>query len=336
MLFNPGDQIKELKIIDYVGSGAFGEVYEAVDVALDRKCAVKFVENKDPTAFKAHIEAQILNQCRHDHVVDVFDVQAINHSGKWYAAIEMEFLKAGSIENALENTFVSPRQAVRWTIEILFGLGHAHANGVLHRDIKPANFMVAGKRAKLSDFGLAKKTGGVPHGSAAGSPVYAAPELFWGGKTTISSDIFSVGVSLFQMLSNFSDWEALNVSDNTIEKGLVVKKVGFPDFVPKKLRRICTRATQLKPSDRYASAQEMRQALEAVHVDLNWIRDKANHWSAEVPGKNHQLFLEPMNGKFEAVYQINGRRKNINCKKFSDMSKAVQFINETIMDTTLR
>src|SRR5689334_6084090 len=114
MLFNPGEQVKELKIIEYVGAGAFGEVYEAIDVALDRKCAVKFVENKDPVAFKAHIEAQILNQCRHDHVVDVFDVQAINRNGKWYAAIEMEFLKAGSVENTLEKSFVSPRQAIRW------------------------------------------------------------------------------------------------------------------------------------------------------------------------------------------------------------------------------
>ena len=234
MLFNPGDQVKELKIIKYVGAGAFGEVYEAIDIALDRKCAVKFVENKDPAAFKAHIEAQILNQCRHDHVVDVFDVQAINYNGKWYAAIEMEFLQAGSVETALAKSYISTRQAVRWTIEILFGLGHAHANGVLHRDIKPANFMIAGKKAKLSDFGLAKKTGGVPHGSAAGTPVYAAPEVFAGGKTSISSDIFSIGVSLFQMLANLSDWDAISSSTKSVEKGQVIKQVGFPEFVPKK------------------------------------------------------------------------------------------------------
>ena len=336
MLFNGGDQVQELKIVKYVGSGAFGEVYEADDVALGRKCAVKFVENKNPSTFVAHFEAQLLHQCKHDHVVEVFDVQAIQHSSRWYAAIEMEFLQDGSVENVLTSSFVTPRQAIRWTIEILFGLGHAHANGVLHRDIKPANFMIAGKKAKLSDFGLAKQTGGVPHGSAAGTPVYAAPEVLAGGKTSISSDLFSVGVSLFQMLANISDWTVANLSTNTLKKGQVIKRAGFPDFVPKKVRRICTRATQLAPADRYQSAQEMRQALEALHVDLDWFRTQPNHWTATDNGKKHEALVAPIGGKFETVYLINGRRKNSMCKKFSRMVPAVQFLNETIGRTTLR
>src|SRR5690606_10618953 len=111
-----GDRVRELHIIRYVGSGAFGEVYQANDIALNRPCAAKFVENKDPTAFKAHLEAQILHQCKHDRVVEVFDVQAISHKGKHYAVIEMEFLPLGSVEDAIGRGHITARQALRWII----------------------------------------------------------------------------------------------------------------------------------------------------------------------------------------------------------------------------
>ena len=89
MLFSPGDVISNVRIIKYVGAGAFGEVYQATDLVMNRDCAVKYVENKDPAAFKAHIEGQILHKCKHPLVVEVYDVQPISHGSKLYAAIEM-------------------------------------------------------------------------------------------------------------------------------------------------------------------------------------------------------------------------------------------------------
>ncbi|TPK23416.1 serine/threonine protein kinase [Mesorhizobium sp. B2-5-9] len=336
MLFAPGSNVSNVQIKKYVGAGAFGEVYHAVDLVMDRECAVKYVENKDPVAFKAHVEGQILHICKHEYVVEVFDVQPVSHAGKMFAAIEMEYMPDGSAESYLENNHVSVKKAIRWLIHVLFALENAHHHSVLHRDIKPANFMLSGGKAKLSDFGLAKVSGGVPHGSAKGTPVYAAPELFSGGKTTIQTDIFSSGISLFQLASNVNDWDAHSLSTSDLKKGKVINRCGFPGYVPQRLRRVCNKACHYDSTKRYGSAREMRQALEALSVKLDWVQSKPNDWTAEVGGNLHRLTIAPTKGRYEAVYQLNGRRKNKNCKTFSTMAAAIGFMHDTIADTTLR
>ncbi|MGX5841222.1 serine/threonine-protein kinase [Mesorhizobium sp. ArgA1] len=336
MLFSTGDNISNVRIIKYVGAGAFGEVYHAIDLAMNRECAVKYVENKNPAAFKAHIEAQVLHLCKHDRVVEVFDVQVISHGGKKYAGIEMEYLADGSVESFLEKQHVSLRKVIRWIIDVLFALENAHENSVLHRDVKPANFMIKGKDAKLSDFGLAKDTGGVPHGSAQGTPIYAAPELFAANQTSVSTDIYSTGMSLYQLASNIRDWSVVPVNQAVIEKGQVIKRVGYADYVPDRLRRICNKACNFDPAKRYKSANEMRQALEGLSVKLEWIQNQPNDWSAAEGTKLHRLTIAPGKNSFEVTYQINGRRKNEQCAKFPTMAEAIACMHQKISDTSFR
>ncbi|WP_084566833.1 serine/threonine-protein kinase [Mesorhizobium sp. LSJC269B00] len=336
MLFSANDTISNVRILKYVGAGAFGEVYHAIDLAMNRECAVKYVENTDPAAFKAHIEAQVLHLCKHDRVVEVFDVQPITHAGKKYAAIEMEYLPDGSAEAFLEKQHVSLRMAIRWVIDILFALENSHNNSVLHRDIKPANFMLKGKYAKLSDFGLAKATGGVPHGSAAGTPIYSAPELFSAKVTSVATEIFSTGMSLYQLACNMRDWGAFPISKSMVEKGQVVKRIGYPGYIPERLKRVCNKACNHDPAKRFKSAHEMRQALESLSIRLEWIQTQPNDWIAEDGTKEHRLTIAPGKNSFEVIYQVNGRRKNESCAKFSTMSEAIAGLSQKVSQSSLR
>ncbi|MER8782257.1 serine/threonine protein kinase [Mesorhizobium sp. M1006] len=336
MLFSVNDNISNVRIKKYVGAGAFGEVYHAVDLVMNRECAVKYVENKDPAAFKAHIEAQVLHLCQHDRVVKIFDVQPISHGGKKYAAIEMEYLPDGSAESFLEKQHVSLRMAIRWAIDILFALENAHSNSVLHRDIKPANFMLDGKDAKLSDFGLAKSTGGVPHGSAAGTPVYSAPELFSAKETSIATEVYSTGMSIYQLACNIRDWNTFPITMATIKMGQVIKRIGYPEYIPDRLKRICNKACNFDPPKRFKSAHEMRQALEGLSVKLEWIQVQPNDWIAQNGNNMHRLTIAPGKNSFEVVYQVNGRRKNDSCAKFGAMSDAIADLNQKISQSSLR
>lgn len=336
MIFQPGETPINLKIERYVGRGAFGEVYEATDLAMNRHCAVKFVQNQNPHAFDAHIEAQFLHQCRHPRVVDVYDVQPLAHNGIAYAAIEMEFFPEGSAESYLASSYVTPRQAIRWCIDILFALEHAHSNNVLHRDIKPGNIMLSNGLAKLSDFGLATviPVGGT--GSGAGTPLYAAPELFQQSQTSIATDIYSVGMSLFELLNNIRVWRDSLLVSKVITNGSLIKKHGYHEVIPKKLRRICNTACNSSPTARYPSARAMRRALEAIKVNLDWKLTSGDAWEATSNMKRHELSIEENKSAFETVYKINGRRVNGSCFKFSSRNEARQKLYSIINDTMLR
>jgi eukaryotic-like serine/threonine-protein kinase len=171
--FVVGQRVGKYEIKKFLGSGAFGSVYEAVDTLLQRHCALKFVRNSNPTQFVAHYEAMVLNKCRHDRIVNVHAVDVLQlQNGETLAVIEMEYCGDGSVETLLQKKFLSIRRSVRIIIDVCYGLEHAHRQAVLHRDIKPPNIMVAGSRYKLSDFGLAK-TGLI--GSGAGTPPLQGP-----------------------------------------------------------------------------------------------------------------------------------------------------------------
>src|SRR5262249_16027868 len=123
-----------------------------------------------------------------------------------------------------------------------------------------------GTRAKLSDFGLATNAASSLTASGAGSPVYCAPEAINDNKTTAQTDIFAAGITLFQMANNISNLGALVPSLDIIKLGRVISSVGYKGYVPRRLRYICNKACAIDPAKRYSSADEMRQALERLHV----------------------------------------------------------------------
>src|SRR6266480_2989274 len=198
------------------------------DTLMARDCAVKFVENQDPRSFVAHFEAQVLNQCRHDRIVSVHSVDVVADAhGKLYAAIDMEFVSGGSAQDLLQSGHVSIRRAVKLLIDVLFDLQHAHQHQILHRDVKSSNIMLAGNRAKLTDFGLATNAAMALTASGAGSPVYCAPEVLGNNITNVQTDIFSARMTLFQLVNNISNLAARVPSADLILKCQVISTIGY-------------------------------------------------------------------------------------------------------------
>jgi eukaryotic-like serine/threonine-protein kinase len=329
-----GQQIGKYTTLTFLGAGVFGSVYLMHDNLMNRDVAVKFVENQNPGAFVAHYEAQILHQCRNDRIVTVNSVDIIQDTqARYYAAIEMEYVPNGSAQRLIETTHVSIRQAIKLTIDLLFALGHAHRQGVLHRDVKPANILLAGTRGKLSDFGLAANAAASLTASGAGSPVYCAPEVVNDNKTNPQTDVFSAGMSLFQLASNISSLGALVPSLDTIRLGRVISRVGYARYVPRRLRYVCNKACASDPADRYTSADQMRQALEKLHVEQDWSKSAAETWNATIGDQNHEMTIEHAQQN-EMVYKINGRRRNTNCMMCSTRSAASQAQEAWVYDHT--
>ena len=331
---NPGDQVGKYSNIERLGSGAFGTVYLMRDTLINREVAVKFVKNQNPTAFVAHFEAQILHQCRNDRIVSVNSVDVVQDSvGRHFAAIDMEFIPDGSAQTLVERSHVTIRKAIKVTIDTLIALEHAHRNNILHRDIKPANIMIAGARAKLSDFGLAATASASLSASGAGSPVYCAPEVINDNATTIWTDIFSVGMTLFQLANNISNLAARIPSMGTIRMGRVIQTIGYSDYFPRRLRLVCNRACTFDPDHRYETAFAMRQALEKLQVKQEWTQLAQDSWQAHVGNQVHEMTIDHA-PSIEMVYRINGRRKNANCVLVSSAETATKALHRWIYSNT--
>lgn len=334
MNLTPGATLGKYTTIRFLGSGAFGSVYLMHDNLLNREVAVKFIENQNPTAFVAHFEAQILNQCRHERIVSVNSVDIVQDSaGRHHAAIDMEYIDGGSAQEFVENGHVTIRKAIRTLIEILFALEHAHSRGVLHRDVKPANFMLSGNTAKLSDFGLATTAASSLTASGAGSPVYCAPEVINDNITNVTTDVFAAGMSLFQLANNISNLGAKITSLDTIKLGKVITTIGYQDYVPRRLRYICNKACAATPDRRYRNAAEMRQALERLRVKQDWNRTSPELWEAIINHQSHEMAIE-QSTQLEMVYRINGRRRNANCKAASTIAEAAAASEQWIYRNT--
>ena len=197
-----------------IGGGAFGTVFRARNLDLERDVAVKILATSagtDPEALERFKrEGQSACRVQHPNAVMVFDF-AVNPGGVAY--LVMELLEGQSLEKELEERGpLSPHRAAEIVVPVCAALAAAHAAGVMHRDIKPSNVFLHrakhGEQPKILDFGIAKLVAGAAigqsltvDGSLLGTPAYMAPERFRRGPYGPSSDIYSVGVMLYEMLA---------------------------------------------------------------------------------------------------------------------------------------
>jgi eukaryotic-like serine/threonine-protein kinase len=274
-----------------LGEGAFGEVWLADDRALGVTRAVKLVR---PDKIKGggtqfYKEPTTLQALRNDYIVTVHDAGQMT-DGRLYIA--MEYLPAGSAEDQSSGGFVPLRRTVKWIAAACRGAEYAHSQSVLHRDIKPANMLISDDDvAKLSDFGLAARVGTDGRASAYGYIAHLAPEVIEDGYTSVQSDIYALGVSLYRlvngdaMLPSLPDFEL----EEAIVSGNFPDRTRFQPFVDRRLKTIIHRAMAVEPSKRFQSAAELRRALEMQSLAYDWRFEPSGRgelWIASVDGKD--------------------------------------------------
>ena len=206
----PGRKFGSLTLERIIGRGAFAEVWLARDDQLDRLVALKFLRQQADALPRSQDRAQFLKEARtvagfqHPHVVTLYHLHAADDGNH---ALEMEYLDGGSVADALADGNKIPiDQLVEIARAVASALAQAHAAGLVHGDVKPGNVMLDGDgRIKLGDFGLARLFGVTDlersRSGFAGTPLYLSPEVIAGGPFRPTSDIWSFGVSLYQMLS---------------------------------------------------------------------------------------------------------------------------------------
>ena len=270
-----------LVLLDKVGEGAFGEVYRAWDVTLEREVALKLMRaaDEDPAALR---EARMLARLRHPNVVTVYG--ADRHDGR--SGVWMDFIEGETIADIVERRgSFAPSEALLAGIDICRALATVHQSGLLHRDIKAQNVMREhGGRIVLMDFGLGHEAA-VAASDFGGTPLYMAPELLEGEPATVRGDIYSVGVLLFHMVTGTYPAQGSTLD----ELRAVHASHGYQTLrdlrsqLPSPFVRAVEKAIAPEPSRRYATAGQMTEALEAALGQRRSLLTRRAFWVTATP-----------------------------------------------------
>jgi TolB-like protein len=256
-----------LRVLERIGCGAFGEVYRAWDTRLDREVALKLLLAESALASTRATsiieEGRLLARVRHPNVVTIYGAERIgDRVGLW-----MEFIKGRTLAQVIEQDGVlDPPKVVEVGTALCRAVDAVHKAGLLHRDIKAHNVMLADDGLVVQmDFVTGRELG---HGftDCAGTPLYLAPELLSGGAASTVSDVYSVGVLLYFLLSGSypvraPDIRQLRLAHERHDRTPI--KTVRPD-VPPKLARLIDRAIDARPENRYQSVEGLKTSLTAL------------------------------------------------------------------------
>ena len=257
------------ELIEIVGTGGMAIVYRALDQKTGREVAVKLLrpefERDEEFVRRFSHEAKAAAQVAHENIVNMLDV---GFAGVPY--IVMEFVRGQTLKDLIRSVgSIPPRQAVAMALRILAALDHAHRNNIVHRDIKPQNILVdENGMIKVADFGIARLTTSATmtatgDGSFFGSVHYISPEQARGEKADEKSDLYSVGVVLYEILTGqvpFDSESAVSIAIKHIGETPRSIRELKPEL-PRALEQILQKALSKDPADRYQSASEMAADL---------------------------------------------------------------------------
>ena len=274
MTLAPGQTVADrYQLLARIGAGGMAEVWCAEDQMLNRRVALKFLHERftqdQQFAERFRREASAAAGLQHPNVVGVFD------RGVWDGApyIAMEYVEGASLKDLIGRG-LAPVEAVEIVRQVLAGAGFAHAKGIVHRDLKPQNVLVDGEgRARVTDFGIARA--GVSEitqtGSVLGTAHYLPPEQAQGLPVTAASDIYSIGVMLYEALTGTVPFEG----DSAVSVAL--KQVSERPQPPSRLSpavspaldAVVLKALAKDPANRFQSADEFIHALDAAEANPN-------------------------------------------------------------------
>lgn len=267
----PKRTIGQYELIDLLGSGGMASVYRGYQKSIDRYVAVKLIkeDQSNPTFQKRfEREVQIISRLDHPHIVPVYDFG--KEDGLMYLA--MRLVEGGSLDDRMQSRALSFRQIAKMLDQIASALESAHANGIVHRDLKPSNVLLDKQgNAYLTDFGIAKPIEDVSAftqtGQVTGTPDYMAPEQWRGELPDGRSDIYSLGIMLYKMLTGHVPFHASTLYQMMrlhMEAPVATVLIERPDLPPA-IDYIIAKATAKNKEERYPSAgqlaEEFRDAI---------------------------------------------------------------------------
>jgi len=273
-----GTTVRHYRVIGRIGIGGMGVGYEAEDTRLPRRVALKFLPEElagDPEAtrrFKR--EAQTIALLNHPNICTIYDID--EHDGRWFIA--MERLEGANLKLHMVRKPLETAEVVAIALQITQALEAAHGSGIVHRDIKPGNIFVSGTRqVKVLDFGLARRFreedtgeptvyGSTMPGRPLGTANYMAPERILQTPVDPRSDLFSVGVVIYEMATGRLPFAGASPSEtvtNVLEKEPEPLTKLSPNR-PAHLQRIVDRLLRKRADERYQSAGELRENLTSL------------------------------------------------------------------------
>ena len=320
-----GSTLGQYRIGRVIGHGSMGRVYQAEHEFLCRPCAIK-VLNPGLVARQPQVREQFWSEARvvanlvHPHVVTVHNLG----TDRDYHFIEMEYVPGGISlrETLIKEGPLEPIRAAKLVRQVVKALGAAHASGLVHRDVKPANVLLTREgQAKLADFGLVRQRSAPesPVVKVAGTPTFMAPELFGGSPATPHSDLYAVGVMFYYLLTARLPFAADRIG-RLIQ---LHRHQPIPDVqrlvpaVSSDLARLIARCMAKDPADRFASAIELGEQLDAVIAQLRdtdgLLRESVEGLDCFIQGARDHfriLFKLPNNRLQEVYLEVGPNRHN--------------------------
>jgi len=272
-----GRSLGPYRILEMIGRGGMAAIYRAYQPATDRMVAVKVLLDfraEDPGVVRRfEHEARVISSLEHPSIVPVYDFGRQDE----LLYLVMRYMRAGTVSDLLRRSRLAPGDAARILSEVGAALDYAHALSIVHRDIKPNNILVdAQGHAYLTDFGLAKVLGDslelTGSGAAMGTPAYMAPEQVAGGEVSPQTDVYSLGVTLYEMLTGalpFTSDSPMAVAMMHLHEALRPARQLNP-WIPAEVERVIERAMAKAPAERYETAGEMARELTAAAASEPW------------------------------------------------------------------
>jgi serine/threonine-protein kinase len=266
-MFLLGQTVGKYQILQNLGSGGFGTVYLARDCWIDKKVAIKAPHRQSGAFDELLHEPRLLAALDHPNIVGILTAERVD--GAFF--IVMEYVKGESLEAVLERekSLDVPR-ALNYGVQILKGVEHAHEAAILHRDLRPANVLISESGVvKVADFGTSRFLEKSHATTVIGSPPYMAPEQFQ-GRAVLASDLYSVGVILYQMLTGTLPYFSPNPAQ--IERMVAQGRCTPPRLrngnIPREISDIVMKALAVELGERYQRASELLEDL-ATAADID-------------------------------------------------------------------
>src|SRR5258706_3122432 len=256
-MFLKGQTVGKYRILSPLGSGGFGSVFLAEDIWIRKKVAIKVPHKQNLDFTEMLKEPRLLASLNHPNIVTVLTAE--KHRGIFF--IVMEYVPGQTLEHIiLREGPLDVSRALDFTCQICNAVAHAHGVGVLHRDLRPGNMLVSeAGMVKVTDFGTSRFLEIAAHGTTViGSPPYMAPEQFY-GKAVFASDVYSVGVTMYQMLTGELPYATPAPADiQRLVRGELVTAPRLKNSrIPKAVNNIVLKALAADVTQRYQRASDL-------------------------------------------------------------------------------